>query len=68
MLTDAASSIGSASESSARVRKLRYKEQDHALHFDDFVTPDKEKDIDSEIEKEREPLPEQLPDDTALLK
>ena len=70
LLTDAASSIGSESESSARVRKLRYKEQDHALHFDDFVTPDKEKDSETEndTEKEREPLPEQLLDDTTLLK
>lgn len=64
LLTDAASSIGSESESSARVCKLRYKGRYYALYFDDFVVLDK----DTDSEKDTEPLPEQLEKNTGLLK
>lgn len=61
LLTDTASNIGSESESTARVRNLRYKHNKELLHSDDSVTPDKDidkdKDADKDINKEGEQHP-----------
>ena len=58
LLTDTASNIGSESESAARVRSLRYKQDTQPLHSDENVTldieRDKEKDRDTEIDTEKD--------------
>src|SRR5699024_2840012 len=58
LLTDTASNIGSESESAARVRSLRYKQDTQPLHSDENVTldieRDKEKDRDIEIDTEKD--------------
>lgn len=43
LLTDTASNIGSESESAARVRSLRYKQDTQPLHSDENVTLDIER-------------------------